>query len=263
MKLGIIGYGFVGEAISWAHRHHTLVIRDPKLENSADYSDFLNCDAIYVCVPSPEKLDGHCDTTILENTLKELLFVLINKSIPIICKTTAPPTIYEKLHQQYPNIVHCPEFLTAANNVSDYQNSDYFILGGHKEWCVKSREIIRQGVPLVDEKFLITDIKSASLYKYMMNSYLASKVTFMNDFKKLADAIGITWKSFKDLSLFENRIGYTHMDVPGPDGNYGWGGACFPKDISAIINEAKDVNVDLDMLTAVNNINKIHRKKND
>jgi UDPglucose 6-dehydrogenase len=260
MKIGIIGLGFVGEAIAWSHRNENLVIRDPKLEFSADYSDFVNCDAVYVCVPSPSTEDGHCDTTILEQTLKELLFVLINNPIPVICKTTAPPGVYERLQKQYPNIVHCPEFLTAANNTADYQNSEYFVLGGNNIWCVKAREIVRAGVTLTDSKFLITDIKTASLYKYMMNCYLAMKVTFMNDFKNLADATDINWHSLILLTVFDDRIGHTHMNVPGPDGKYGWGGACFPKDVAAIIEEALDLDVSFELMDRVETINKKHRQ---
>ena len=93
MKIGIIGFGFVGHAIGWAHRTDDLVIRDPKLQDSADISEFTGCDAIFVCVPTPSTEDGHCDSSILEQTLKELLFVVINKQIPIICKSTAPPSV--------------------------------------------------------------------------------------------------------------------------------------------------------------------------
>lgn len=260
MKIGIIGYGFVGEAIARAHHEDDLVIKDPKLEYSADYIDFVGCDAIYVCVPSPSTSDGHCDASILEQTLKELLFVLINDFIPVICKTTAPPSVYECLQKQYPNIVHCPEFLTAVNNVHDYLNSNYFVLGGDEEWCIKSREVIRSSVALVHDKFLITDIKTAALYKYMMNCYLAAKVTFMNDFKNLADAEGVKWSSLKSLSVFDDRIGHTHMDVPGLDGQYGWGGACFPKDIAAIIEEAVDLGVDFELMDRVKTINTQHRQ---
>jgi UDPglucose 6-dehydrogenase len=260
MKIGIVGYGFVGEAISRAHHKDNLIIKDPKLKHSADYPDFVDSDAIYVCVPSPSTSDGHCDTSILEQTLKELLFVLINDFIPVICKTTAPPSVYERLQKQYPNIIHCPEFLTAANSVRDYLNSSYFVLGGDTEWCIKAREIIRLGVPMVDDKFLITDIKTSALYKYMMNSYLATKVTFMNDFKNLADAEGVEWNSLKSLALFDIRIGHTHMDVPGPDGKHGWGGACFPKDVTAIIKESEYLNIDFELMKQVNFINTIHRQ---
>jgi UDPglucose 6-dehydrogenase len=191
------------------------------------------------------------------------LFVNINKQIPVISKVTAPPSVYARLQEQYPNLVYCPEFLTAANNVADYANSNYFVLGGSYDWCVKARTAIHQGVPLVHDQFTIVDIKTASLYKYMMNTYLATKVTFMNDFKMLADSEGVSWDDLKYLSKADNRIGDTHMNVPGPDGQYGWGGGCFPKDVAAIIMEAIDKNVDFELLDRVETINKKHRRKND
>lgn len=261
MSVGIVGFGYVGQAIGWAHRYsHELVIRDPKLKDSASLDQFTGCDGIFVCVPSPSTADGHCDTTLLEEVLTELLFVNINKQIPIISKVTAPPSVYERLQKEYPNLVYCPEFLTAANNTIDYANSPYFVLGGNHEWCERARDIIREGVMLSHNKFIITDIKTASLYKYMMNSYLATKVTFMNDFKLLADAEGVDWHDIKTLTTYETRIGKTHMDVPGPDGEFGWAGGCFPKDVAAIITEAIDKGVDFELLDRVETINKKHRK---
>ena len=260
MKLGIIGFGFVGNAVGWAHSSDELIIRDPKLEDSATLDKFIDCDGIFVCVPSPNTEDGHCDASILQQTIKELLLV-VHTQIPIICKTTAPPGVYAQLQKEYPNIVYCPEFLTQANANADYQNAKYFVIGGDDEWAVKAKEIIRHGVPLVHENFIIVPIETASLYKYMMNSYLAAKVTFMNDFKKIADASGVAWQDLVNLSYEDDRIGYTHMDVPGPDGQYGWGGACFPKDVAAIRMEALDLGTELELLSQVEVINKKHRKE--
>lgn len=264
MRIGIIGFGHVGGAIVWAHRSQDIIIRDPKLEHSASMDQFNTCDAVYVCVPTPSTEDGHCNTSILEQTLKELLFATINKQIPIICKSTAPPSVYARLQEMYPNIVHCPEFITARDANTDYQNTDYFVIGGRLDWCEKAREVIRTGVPLVQEKFVFTDIKTASMYKYMMNTYLATKVTFMNEMYRLAEAEGIEYNKLKELTVFDDRIGYTHLDVPGPDNEFGWGGMCFPKDIAAIQMEALDLGVDMELLGRVEDINKKHRKiKND
>jgi UDPglucose 6-dehydrogenase len=263
MKIGIIGFGYVGSAIAWTHRHDDLVVVDPKLPDSAKLSDLTDCDGIFVCVPSPPidptLADGRCDTSILENVLKDLLFVNIANGIPIICKTTAPPSVYERLHRQYPNIVYCPEFLTAKNHIADYANADYYIIGGEPKWQELAHAVITKDL---DKKVVYTDIKNAAFYKYMMNSYLATKVSFMNDFKQLADAEGISWNELKVLAHQDKRIGTTHMDVPGPDGEYGWGGACFPKDIAAIIEEALSHNLDFELLQRVEALNKKHRRQN-
>ena len=250
----------MGSAIAWAHRHDELVIRDPKLADSAGMDKFKDCDAVFVCAPTPSLPSGDCDTTVLEQVLKELLFVLLNNFTPIICKSTAPPGVYARLQKQYPSIVHCPEFLTAGNNTADYCNAEYFVLGGENTFVLsQAREVIRRGVPLTDSKFLITDIKSAALYKYMMNSYLATKVTFMNEFYQLAQAHDVNWDHFKQLTRHESRIGESHMNVPGPDGQLGWGGACFPKDIAAIIHEANHNNVNFDLMSNIVDVNNQHR----
>lgn len=261
MKIGIIGLGHVGSAIAWAHRNDQVVIRDPKLKDSAELHEFNDCDAVYICVVSPSTEDGHCDTTVLESVLKELTFANIANNKVLISKVTAPPSVYARLLEQYPNLVYCPEFLTAANNIADYQNANYFVFGGHNEWCERAKDVVRSAVPLVQEKLMITDIQSASLYKYMMNSYLATKVTFMNDMRQLADTYDIDWNKFTKLSVWDERIGHTHMNVPGPDGEYGWGGACFPKDIAAIIMEGVDREVDMELLQRVETLNHKQRKR--
>lgn len=258
--IGIIGYGYVGQAVAYAHSKDKLIIRDPKLPNSADLNDFLDCDSIYVCVPSPSTEDGHCDASILEQTLKDLLFNNIKKPIPIICKTTATPSIYKRLLELYPNIVHVPEFLTAANHTVDYVKTRYFVLGGNQDWRCSAKDIIQSSVKLTDRAFIEVSIETAAFYKYMMNSYLATKVTFMNEFKQLADKTGVHWESIRTLVERDNRIGSTHMQVPGPDGKHGWGGACFPKDIAAIINEAIDLDLDFELMQRVETLNNKHRQ---
>lgn len=263
MKIGIIGFGFVGQAIAWAHKDDELVIRDPKLPDSASLDQFTDCDGVFVCVPSPSTDSGCCDSSILEETVKELLFSVINNPIPIICKTTAPPSVYEKLHQQYPTIVYSPEFLTAANNVSDYANADYVVIGGTLEWCEKARVIMSRCLPNVQDLFIFTDIKTASLYKYIMNCYLATKVTFMNDFANFAEHIGVNWDSIRAIAAMDVRIGHTHMEVPGPDGKRGWGGMCFPKDMDAILHDAVTSGAELDLLDQVRRINNRHRAVKD
>lgn len=262
MKIGIIGFGYVGSAVGWAHKHQDQIIKDPKLKDSKELKDFVNADAVFVCLPSPMLEDGRCDTSYLENGLEELFStVRFEEPIPVICKTTAPPSVYEKLAKRYPNIVYSPEFLTAANHIADYQNANFFVIGGDPIWCERAREVIRLGVPLRDRDFVYTDIKTASLFKYMMNSYMSMKVTFMNDFYELCQAEDVEWRTMKKLAGLDDRIGDTHMDVPGPDGKFGYGGACFPKDVSAIISEANDLSVDFDLMKTIREANNRHRNK--
>lgn len=259
MKIGIIGYGYVGQSIALTYQFYDKVIRDPKLENSADLSEFFDCDAIFVCVPSPSNDDGRCDSNILENTLKELFLINLKKPIPVICKTTATPSIYRSLKEKYPNIVHSPEFLTERNAAADYANAEFCVLGGAQYWCEKAREILQLGRPLTHDKHIIVSIEAAAFFKYLMNSYLATKITFMNDFKILADQFNLDWAEIVNLIKLDNRVGKTHLSVPGHDGKYGWGGSCFPKDVSAIIMEAIDLGLDFDLMQRVETLNNQHR----
>jgi len=262
MRIGIIGSGFVGSAVAHAHLHDEVLINDPKHPHSVALTDFVNCDAIFICVPSPSTEDDHCDTSILEDVLKNLFFVNIATQIPIISKVTAPPSAYERLQKQYPNLVHAPEFLTAKNALWEYKFGKLCVIGGNKEWSGKAAKVILQGmVEVRPDNVLFTDIKAASLYKYLMNSYLAAKVTFMNEFYELAQAQNIDWNDIQSIACRDERIGNTHLSVPGNNGEYGWGGGCFPKDVAAIIMEAIDHNIDFEFMERVETINKKHRKK--
>ena len=137
MRIGIIGCGFVGSAIAHAHQHDEVIINDPKFPNSEPLSSFNNCDAIFICVPSPSKENGTCDTSILEGTLKNLLLVNINRPIPIISKVTAPPEEYARLQKIYPCLVHSPEFLTAKNAIIEYKYAKWCIVGGNEVSLIK------------------------------------------------------------------------------------------------------------------------------
>ena len=255
MKIGIFGLGYVGSAVAWTHRNHTVISRDPKLKNkSASLTEIKSCDAVYICVPTPMLNSGHCDDSYLKSVLKELADY---KNV-IICKSTVPPGIYKDLQIQYPNIIHAPEFLTAANATVDYETSKWVLIGGNDSWKEKAVDVIKSST-IEATHYHKTDIATASMFKYIANSFLASKVTFMNDMYHLANKINIDWKEIKDIASNDSRLGNSHWDVPGPDGQFGFGGACFPKDVTAICKHALDLGIGLDLLERVNEINKNQR----
>jgi UDPglucose 6-dehydrogenase len=256
MKIGIIGLGFVGGAVAHAHQNQQLVIRDPKLkDDSASIEEIKTCDAVYVCVPSPMTSDGHCDDSYLKSVLNELADY--NKII--ICKSTVPPGVYASLQKDHSNIVHAPEFLTAANANSDYVKATWMLVGGNDKWADEAIKVIKSG-NIAANYYYKTDITTASLFKYIANSFMATKVTFMNEMFNLALQVGVDWAEIKQIAKNDPRLGNTHWDVPGPDGQFGYGGACFPKDVSAIVEHSIDVGSKLELLDCVRNLNSIHRK---
>jgi len=255
LNIGIFGLGYVGTAVAWTHRHQTVIVRDPKLGNdSASLDDIKNCDAIYVCVPTPMRNDGHCD----DSYIKSVLLELKDYKKVIICKSTIPPGVYKELQETYLNIVHAPEFLTAANATQDYETSTWVLIGGKESWVEQAEQVIKSST-IAATHYHRTDIATASIFKYIANSFLASKVMFMNDMYHLTNVLGIDWSEIKLIAGNDARLGNSHWDVPGPDGQFGFGGACFPKDVSAIIEHAKNQNKRLELLETVQALNKKQR----
>jgi UDPglucose 6-dehydrogenase len=231
-KIGIIGCGFVGSAVMQANHMHDIVMVDPSHEESKTYDDLVDCKIIYVCVPTPSKSTGECDTSILEKVI-DLLVQHGHTDIPIASKSTAPPEVYEKLAQKLPMLVHVPEFLTQANAADDYVNAKFSVFGGEP---MASRKVANMVLPTLNNKLAYaTPIKTAALYKYFANSFLAMKVLFANEFAVYAKEIGVEWDSVRTIAGADARIGGSHLQVPGPDGRYGFGSACFSKDIPAAI----------------------------
>jgi nucleotide sugar dehydrogenase len=244
-KIGIIGHGYVGEAIAQSVISN-LVVRDPAKGFNSTIEEIKDCDAVFVCVPSPSNTDGSCDSSILESVLLNDLKDYKNL---IISKVTAPPSVYENLQSQIPNLVYIPEFLTSANAQQDYLNCNFCILGGNIQAYIREAKRIIETTKLgYNIKFYHVSIGEAALIKYIVNSFLATKVVFMNEMHKLCEAHDYNWESIiKGLTL-EKRVGESHMQVPGPDGLFGFGGACFPKDTEALIKYAEQFNVNLNIL---------------
>ena len=245
-KIGIIGLGFVGGAIkeSMAHREYEikLVLVDPAKGETGTYADLKDCDGVFVCVPTPQDSDGTCDTRPLESVLSQLK--AINYHGVIISKCTAPPSTYEKLNEEFPNLVHAPEFLTAANAVMDYQRGSFAIIGGRvKAYLKEAERVIRLGQEGLGDNVQFCSIGEASLAKYTINTFLATKVVFMNELHGIAVASGLSYETIMSMVKMDKRIGASHMQVPGPDSAFGFGGACFPKDTSALLKYAESLNI--------------------
>ncbi len=261
-KIGIVGLGFVGGAIRSALDDNSsvelkLVDKDPA-RGTHSFKDLMDCEGIFICVPSPQGDDGRCDTSILEYVLEQLK----DYDGVIISKCTAPPDVYTRLNDQYPNLVHAPEFLTAANAVRDYINGKFAIIGGKVgAYRREAERIIRISQSALGDNVRHCSIGEASLAKYTINSFLATKVAFMNELWGIAVAAGLDYNTVAEMVMLDSRIGRSHMQVPGPDGHFGFGGACFPKDTSALLKYAESLNYTPMVLDAAVKKNTILRLK--
>ena len=248
-KIGIIGHGFVGSAIGNALDIIVdVVVMDPAKGYNATYNDLMECSGIFICVPTPQDDDGTCDTSILDGILHNLHSR--GYTGVVISKCTAPPDCYETWNITYPNLVHSPEFLTAANATQDYANGEFAFIGGRVRAYVKEADrIIRLSQPRL-QSIQHCAIAEAAMAKYAINTFMATKVVFMNELEALCSKTGVDYKRVAHMVMQDTRIGSSHMQVPGPDSNYGFGGACFPKDTSALLKYAEQKGVVMNVLDA-------------
>lgn len=249
-QIGIIGLGYVGNAIRELldGGMNRLVLIDPLKGCSGTYQDLKDVEAVFICVPTPTTHDGHCDSSILEDVLVNLAAVEFEGVI--ISKSTASPKVYEALNLKYKNLVHAPEFLTSANAFDDLIKTTFAIIGGkvpaYRREAERFIELIHPA--LTDIRY--TSIGEAALAKYVVNSFLATKVVFMNEVSKLAENMGYDYDEVLRMFVLDERIGRSHTRVPGPDRVYGFGGHCFPKDTAALLQMSKDHGATMQVLEA-------------
>ena len=261
MNIGIIGQGFVGNAVFQKFRNYYNVYTydlQAKLCNATNEEIFVECDTIFVCLPTPMNKDGSCYTGLVEAELRDLdekCRFDKNKKKTIIIKSTISPGTTAKWNKQFKNlnVVFNPEFLTEANAVSDYENQNRIILGGPRKATTKLKPIFAKVFPKA--AIIKTDSTYAEMVKYVTNSFLATKVSFANEMYEICNGLDIDYDKVIEYAQYDDRLGKSHWAVPGPDGDFGYGGHCFPKDVKALIHVAKKLNVTPTILTATDDKN--------
>lgn len=247
-KIAVIGHGFVGEAITQnIISNFKPVIIDPAKGYTATYDEIKkNCSAVFVCVPSPRGQEGNCDTSIVEDVFNKLE----DYTGTIISKVTAPPEFYEHWNRKLPNLVYVPEFLRADSSLTDFSNTEWIIVGGAVTAYQRDAARILKDIQPSIKQVEYCGIGQAAFVKYSINSFLATKVVFMNELSQLAESHNYDWKHLAYLIKMDKRVGDSHTQVPGSDGHYGFGGACFPKDTEALLKYAEDRGINLNTLGA-------------
>ena len=244
-KVGVIGNGFVGEAISFAFSSVSdLYVYDiDPLKSLDDLESVHSCDFVFICVPTPMFEDGSQDLSYVESAFENAT----NKPVYILKSTVLPGTT-EKLSKKYSNIkiIFSPEFLTERNAKLDMLTQSRIILGGDLSLTKKVKTLFNQRFNI--KNIIQTDTKTAELTKYMNNTFFATKVSIMNEFKLLCDKIGANWEDALSGFASDVRIGDSHLNVPGHDGKFGYGGTCFPKDVNALLFFSKKHNIELNSI---------------
>ena len=260
-NIGIVGRGFVGGAMFENFKECFNVSTwdiDESKRGHDTFESFVNwAEIIFVCVPTPMKESGECDTSIVESVVRDIANVDRRKYVVI--KSTVTPGTTERLANDHNMVIGFnPEFLTEANAFNDFRNQSLIVIGADDAGIATvMSQIYYEFNAKVDGRSHVIQrtTKEAELFKYLANCFLATKVIFANEFKKLCDKIDVDYGRVAEVAVLDKRLGHTHWRVPGPDGKLGFGGSCFPKDTSALINFADTYGSTLWLLTEATYIN--------
>jgi len=259
-SIAFIGYGFVGKACHKAFEHNVeAIIIDPKLSNiTVGDLETLKPPLIFVAINAPTLDDRTVDASVIYDIFEQLS--LIKYAGLVVLKSTLPPDIVHDLYVKYGlgpilkhngtnghlRYIYSPEFLRESSWEKDAVNPDLMIMAGNFHDCKELENIYRNHSHIKHTRYFILDYKEAALAKYTINSFLASKVVFMNQIYQLYSDMyespihPESWKEFTDVLSGDQRFGLSHLSVPGNGGQFGYGGTCFPKDVKALIGFDKN-----------------------
>jgi UDPglucose 6-dehydrogenase len=245
MMIGIIGYGMVGKAVEFGFSNTEVIYSDPEY-NTTTIEDVCraNPSAIFVCVPTPTDDTNYSLLRSVLDTIQQ------NYTGITVVKSTVLPQYLDGY-----DVVYNPEFLSRATANNDFVNPPMVILGGPMDKTQKLADIYRSYSTVNMDQVVFTDIKTAALAKYCMNSFYATKVTFMNQMYDVAQQLGVEWNQVTDILAKQPWMGTHHFQVPGPDGQRGFGGPCLPKDTEALTKE-----FEVPLLDTVLLLNKVYRQ---
>ena len=234
LKMAVVGHGFVGKAVSYGFDTHNVdcVAIDPNYGNSVeDLYGSKTMDVAFVCVPTPMSDTGRIDDSIVLDVTQKLID---NTNCLVVLKSTVTPEIVQSLASLDPKrFVYNPEFLTEAKANDDFVNAKFNVFGGDLQACADLAAIYNEYSKMLDPQNVFVSATEASFVKYTINTFLSTKVTFFNQLKDLTDKYDCNFDAIVSAAKLDDRIGDSHMKVPGPDGRRGFGGACFPKDTNA------------------------------
>ena len=277
-KIAIIGTGYVGlaSAVGFAQLGHDVVgididetkvqkltsgkspifekdiekflaksLKKKKISFSTDYKKISKAKFVFLCLPTPQLDDGSADTSyILESS--KLLSKHISDSATLVIKSTVPvntwKAVKQVLNRKDVSIVSNPEFLREGTALEDFFKPDRIVVGCEVE--KKAKEVANL-YKAKNAKVVFTDNTSAEIIKYASNSFLAIKLSFVNEIAAYAESTDANALEVLHAMGLDKRIGKEFLK-PGP----GWGGMCFPKDVSALKESAREKNVPIPLLDA-------------
>jgi UDPglucose 6-dehydrogenase len=253
LKIGLVGFGFVGKAVAHGFRNNVLYLIDPTLGTSISDLSGKNPDVIFICVPTPMSKDGTIDSSIVESVISQIKTDPSLADSFIVLKSTVTPDIVDRLQKTVSNFIYNPEFLREKTAEEDFVNPSMHVFGGSPDNTSVLSYIYRKYSSCKEAPEFHMTAKEASFVKYSINTFLASKVLFFNQMKQLMDLHSADYNTVIDAVGADPRIGLSHTMVPGHDGKPGFGGACFTKDTAALSKFADGTLSVLDEVISRNN----------
>ncbi len=256
MKIGVIGLGIVGSAVKYGFEKLGHNVAGHDIKDGTTIEDVLDTEVVYLCVPTPQREDGHCDTSVLESVVDEL----VNKhkySGVIAAKSTIVPGTTVRLQQQFGNdrICHVPEFLRERAAIIDFtDNHDICIVGTDSDEVF---EVVKESHGHYPEKFIKLSPTEAEVSKYFNNVYNATLITFANAFYEICQNAGADYSKVKNAMVQREHISNKYLDCN--ENLRGFGGMCLPKDTSAIAALIKERGMDIKLFDAVIEDNKNYK----
>lgn len=254
MQIGIVGMGVVGATMARRFERAELVTYDKRDGGPAPVSLLAACDVILVCVDTPSLPDGSCDTANVEDVVSWL-----RTDNPVVIKSTVPPGATDDLIEKYElDICHSPEYVGEGFDADHVfaggrTLDDFTILGGDGAVRARVADVLTTCLG-PHHRIFHCSAAEAEIIKYMENTYLAAKVTFVNEWREFSDAVGADWSRIREGWLLDPRVERSHTAV-FPDSR-GYGGRCLPKDMSAAISAHRSVGLPATFLDAIRTTNR-------
>lgn len=290
MKITVIGTGYVGTttAAVLASLHHQVtgadtdvskirklnqgtlpflepgldqllsdMVRAERLQFTSDIADAIRASQVlYIAVGTPSRQDGTADLRYLRqvadaipDALDEYKVIVVKSTVPVGTNRWLSDYLRRKIGDDKAfDVVANPEFLREGTALRDALRPDRTVLGGKSQRAI---EIVKQIYKPVDRPILITDWETAELIKYASNSFLATKISFMNEIARIADLVGSDVVEIARGMGMDPRIGSEFLQA-----GIGYGGSCFPKDVKALIASAKEFGTVPRILEAVEHVNR-------
>jgi len=282
ISINIIGMGYVGGAMSHLCERNNVefnVCDIQKKEGNFNYFDNVlelvnfsestgDINSYIICVPTPSDSEGNCDTSIVRDVLVKLN-ENVTKETYVIIKSTIVPKTSSTLNELFPelNIVFSPEFLRENSYKDDIYNAQFVLLGIPPKFDLTKYQKVLKVIRLFYKHnsqidILMRSYEECELFKYTLNTYFATKITFFNEIHELCEKMDVDYQKLKELFKLDPRVGDYGIVVPGAGNEfYGFKLSCLPKETCSMIKLQEKLELSNELMLCVDKRNKYFNNK--